>query len=74
MTQTEQLLRRMTGSITEYINEVGMRPLRMSDYDKAVLAIRDGELEAFKQYAAKVPYQQEALLVEAAARQGRCTC
>ena len=70
LTQTEQLLRRMTGSITEYINEVGMRPLRMSDYDKAVLAIRDGELEAFKQYAAKVPYQQEALLVEAAGRPG----
>ena len=70
MSQTEQLLRRMTGSITEYINEVGMRPLRMSDYDKAVLAIRDGELEAFKEYAAKVPYQQKELLVEAAGRPG----
>jgi len=70
LTQTEQLLRRMTGSITEYINEVGMRPLRMSDYDKAVLAIRDGELEAFKEYTAKVPYQQESLLVEAAGRPG----
>ena len=31
MTQTEQLLRRMTGSVSEYINTVGMRPLRMSD-------------------------------------------
>jgi hypothetical protein len=70
MSQTEQLLRRMTGSITEFINEVGMRPLRMSDYDKAVLAILDGELEAFKQYAAKVPDQQESLLVEAAGRPG----
>ena len=30
MSQTEQLLRRMTGSITEYINEVGLRPLRMA--------------------------------------------
>ena len=38
MSQTEQLLRRMTGSITAYINETGMRPLRMSDYDKAVPA------------------------------------
>mgnify|MGYP007025219272 CR=1 FL=1 len=38
MGQTEQLLRRMTGSITEYVNTVGMRPLRMSDFDKAVLA------------------------------------
>lgn len=70
LTQTEQLLRRMTGSITAYINEVGMKPLRMSDYDKAVLAIRDGELEAFKEYAAKVPDQQESLLVEAAGRPG----
>ncbi len=41
-----------------------------SSYDKAVLAILDGELEAFKQYAAKVPDQQESLLVEAAGRPG----
>ncbi len=70
MSQTEQLLRRMTGSITEYINEVGMRPLRMSDYDKAVLAIRDGNLEDFKKYASRVPYQQEQLLPEVAGRPG----
>ena len=71
MSQTEQLLRRMTGSITEYVNTVGMRPLRMSDFDKAVLAIQDGELESFRKYAAKVPYQQEEpLLVEAAGRPG----
>ena len=71
MSRTEQLLRRMTGSITEYVNAVGMRPLRMSDFDKAVLAIRDGELEAFKTYASKIPYQrEEPLLVEAAGRPG----
>ena len=70
LTQTEQLLRRMTGSITAYINEVGMKPLRMSDYDKAVLAIRDGEMAAFAEYAAKVPDQADALLVEAAGRPG----
>ena len=70
MSQTEQLLRRMTGSITAYINEVGMRPLRMSDYDKAVLAIRDGEMAAFSEYAAKVPEQADDLLVEAAGRPG----
>ena len=70
MTQTEQILRRMTGSITAYINEVGMKPLRMSDYDKAVLAVRDGELAAFSEYSAKVPDQAEALLVEAAGRPG----
>ena len=70
LTQTEQILRRMTGSITAYINEVGMKPLRMSDYDKAVLAVRDGELAAFSEYSAKVPEQTEALLVEAAGRPG----
>ena len=70
MTQTEQILRRMTGSITAYINEVGMKPLRMSDYDKAVLAVRDGELAAFSEYSAKVPEQADVLLVEAAGRPG----
>ena len=70
MSQTEQILRRMTGSITAFISEVGTRPLRMSDYDKAVLAVRDGELEAFKEYAAKIPDQRDALLVEAAGRPG----
>ena len=70
MTQTEQILRRMTGSITAYINEVGMLPLRMSDYDKAMLAIRDGEMAAFTEYSAKVPDQADALLIEAAGRPG----
>ena len=70
MTQTEQLLRRMTGSITAYINEVGMKPLQMSNYDKAVLAIRDGEMTAFTEYVAKVTDQADVLLVEAAGRPG----
>jgi len=70
LTQTEQILRRMTGSIMAYINEVGMRPLRMSDYDKAVLAIRDGEMAAFTECIAKVPDQADALLIEAAGRPG----
>ena len=63
-------MKRMTGSITAYINEVGMRPLHMSDYDKAVLAIRDGEMAAFTEYSAKVPDQADALLIEAAGRPG----
>ena len=70
MTQTEQILRRMTGSITAYINEVGMKPLQMSNYDKAVLAIRDGEMTAFTEYVAKVTDQADVLLVEAAGRPG----
>ena len=70
MTQTEQILRRMTGSITGYINVVGIHPLRMSDYDKAVLAIRDGEMAAFTEHSAKVPDQADALLIEAAGHPG----
>ena len=37
--QTEQLLRRMTGSITAYMDTVGQRPMRISDFDKAMMAI-----------------------------------
>lgn len=36
MTGTEQLLRRMAGSITAYMDEVGARPLRMSTADRAL--------------------------------------
>ena len=71
MSQTEQLLRRMTGSITEYVNTVGMRPLRMSDYDKTVLAIQDGELSAFKEsYPKALETNADDLLIEAAGRPG----
>lgn len=68
MSQTEQLLRRMTGSITAYMDEVGQRPLRLSDYDKAVLAIRDGEFEAFSSLYPRVPDRADDLLIEAAGR------
>ena len=70
MSQTEQLLRRMTGSITAYMDEVGQRPLHMSDYDKTVLAIRDGEFDAFKNLYPRVPEQADDLLIEAAGRPG----
>ena len=70
MSQTEQLLRRMTGSITEYVNTVGMRPLRMSDYDKTVLAIQDGELNTFKELYPKALDHADNLLIEAAGRPG----
>lgn len=71
MSQTEQLLRRVTGSITEYINTVGMRPLRLSVYDKAVLAIRDGELKTFVELYPKVlETHADSLLIEAAGRPG----
>ena len=54
MTSTEQLLRRMTGSITAYMDEVGARPQHMSTADRAVLAVRDGELYAFSSLALQV--------------------
>ena len=71
MSQTEQLLRRMTGSITAYMDEVGQRPLRLSDYDRAVLAIRDGEFDVFCSLYPKVPDRADDLLIEAAGRPGR---
>ena len=70
MSQTEQLLRRMTGSITAYMDEVGQRPLHMSDYDKTVLAIRDGEFDTFKNLYPRVPDQADGLLIEVAGRPG----
>lgn len=71
MSQTEQLLRRMTGSITEYVNAVGMRSLQMSDYDKAILAIQDGELSVFQELCPKVLGEHaDDLLIEAAGRPG----
>ena len=71
MSQTEQLLRRMTGSITAYMDEVGQRPLRLSDYDRAVLAIRDGEFDVFCSLYPKVPDRADDLLIETAGRPGR---
>ena len=72
MTSTEQLLRRMAGSITAYMDEVGARPLRMSTADRAVLAVRDGELYAFSSLALQVtePEERYSLLVESAGRPG----
>lgn len=70
MTQTEQLLRRMTGSITGYMDVVGERPLHIDDYDRAVLAIRDGELEAFKQLLPGLFSYKDKLLLETACRPG----
>lgn len=71
MSQTEQLLRRMTGSITAYMDEVGRRPLHLSDYDKAVLAIRDGEFNAFSSLYPRVPDRADDLLIEVSGRPGR---
>jgi hypothetical protein len=66
----EQLLRRVTGSITGFVNEVGERPLKISDYDTAVLAIADGNLPAFQAAYPKVPEKAADLLLHAAGRPG----
>lgn len=66
---TEQLLRRMVGNISEYMNVVGERPLHISDYDRASLAIRDGDLNAFKELYPRALNRADDLLIEAA---GRC--
>ena len=71
MSQTEQLLRRMTGGITAYMDTVGQRPLHLSNYDKAVLAIREGEVPAFLElYPRVLKTHADDLLIETAARPG----
>ena len=45
---TESLLRRMTGGITQYIDQMGRLPLQINNYDQITLAVRDGNLDAFK--------------------------
>ena len=69
-TGVEQLLRRVTGSITAFVNEVGERPLKISDYDMAMLAIEDGNLPAFQTAYPKVPDKAADLLLHAAGRPG----
>ena len=66
---TEQLLRCMVGNITEYMDIVGERPLHISDYDRASLAVRDGDLNAFKELYPRVLNRADDFLIETA---GRC--
>ncbi len=66
----EQLLRRVIGNITDYLKAVGEKPRTMNDYDTALLAITDGDVQAFKIAAEKVPHAYGNLLVKAAARPG----
>jgi len=67
----ERLLRRVVGNITEYINKVGARPLQISDYDMAVLAIKDGNLAVFHDVYKDLPDKMGELLIYAAARPGK---
>jgi hypothetical protein len=69
--ETEQLLRRMTGSVIDFVNEVGTRPMWISDYDRAVLAIQDGEPDLLQKARQKIPDRIGDLLAVAAGRPGR---
>ena len=51
-------------------DDAGQRPLRLSDYDKAVLAIRDGELFTFKELYPKAMDHADDMLIETAGRPG----
>ncbi len=52
-------------------DDAGQRLLRMSAYDKAALAIRDGELGAFRElYPQTLPDHADDLLIKAAGRPG----
>ena len=67
---TEQMLRCLTGSITRYMDTVGAKPMTLSPFDRAMLAIRDGELETFKGLYLDAADHADDLLLEAAGRPG----
>lgn len=69
--ESEQLLRRLIGDITEYIQTVGERPLAMDDYDAAVLAVQDNNLTVFNDLSSRVTERHGGLLIHAAAHPGR---
>jgi hypothetical protein len=64
----ERLLRRIIGSISEYVRIVGDRPKWLDDHDRTSLAIADGDADAFRAVYQKVPHVYGNLLEQAAAR------
>ena len=66
---TEQLLRRLTGSVTAFMDLVGERPIQLSVFEKALLAVRDGELRSFTDTLPHALNHGKELLQAAA---GRC--
>ncbi len=67
---TESLLRRMTGGITQYIDQMGRLPLQINDYDQITLTVRDGNLDAFKSLLTQVLEYSDDLLTQTAGRYG----
>lgn len=68
--QVEHLLLRMTGGILAYMDEVGERPMRLTDHDKALLAVREGNLCAFKESCPKDLDNAGDILIAAAGHPG----
>ena len=68
--ETEQLLRRAAGSITEFVNAVGERPLKLDAYDMAMLAVDDGNFPVFQEHCKNVGDRIGDLLIRAAGRPG----
>lgn len=68
----EQLLRRIIGNITAYMEAVGERPQNISPYDYAILSIRDSNMKGFLESYRKVTSEENGdLLIRAARRPGR---
>lgn len=68
---TERMVRRLVGSITEYMQLVGERPLHMDDFDTCALAIHENNLAVFLDTYPKVPDKLNDLLLLAAAQPGQ---
>ena len=70
-TDIDAILLRVTGGILAYTDELGERPLRIDDFDKAVLAIRDGDLYTFGHIYPSLKMDLGELLIETAGRPGK---
>jgi hypothetical protein len=69
--KVEQLLQRSTGGVIEFINETGARPLQISEIDRAELAVRDGDLSAFRETFPRLTEDEAAhMLPQTAGRPG----
>ncbi|MDR2089133.1 MAG: ankyrin repeat domain-containing protein [Clostridiales Family XIII bacterium] len=66
----DRLLRRIVGSITEFVRMVGERPQNIDRHDRAVLAIQDGDTDALIEAVPHIPHVYGNLLEQAAARPG----
>ncbi len=68
--KTENLLRRMVGSIIEYMQLVGERPAELTAFDAAELAIKENNMDVFLEQYPVAP-NHGALFLKAAAQPGR---